>query len=124
MLKSELKLDFPPFKLYDFLIMGRLDNDKENRYILDLKDLVVLFLKNEDVSIVLFGSRARKDSSIFSDVDIGIIPRGKLDESKLSILREEIEDSNIPYKVEIVNFSQVSPDFREEALKDAIIWKE
>ena len=40
-------------------------------------------LKEEDVKIVLFGSRARKDNRGVSDVDIGIIPRGELDVKNL-----------------------------------------
>lgn len=35
-----------------------------------------------------------------------------------------IEDSNIPYKVEVVNFSEVSEGFKKSALKEAIVWKD
>jgi predicted nucleotidyltransferase len=96
----------------------------ENKYIQKIKELVLDFLKDEEVKIVLFGSRARKDSSIFSDVDIGVMPYGKLDETRLILLREKVENLNIPYKVEIVNFSEVSPEFKEEASRDIIVWKE
>ena len=96
----------------------------ENKYIQKIKEMVLDFLKDEEVKIVLFGSRARKDSSIFSDVDIGVMPYGKLDETRLTLLREKVENLNIPYKVEIVNFSEVSPEFKEEALREIIVWKE
>jgi predicted nucleotidyltransferase len=97
--------------------------EKQNIYIRELKDLVLAFLRGEPVKVILFGSRARGDNSPASDVDIGIIPRGMIDAAKLALLREKIEDSNIPYKVEVVDFSHTSASFKEEALKEALVWK-
>ena len=86
--------------------------------------MVLNELKDEKVRIFLFGSRARGDSFTVSDVDIGYIPKENFDERKITFLKDKIEDSNIPYKVEIVNFSKVSEDFKNEALKDIEIWKD
>lgn len=96
----------------------------ENTYLTKLKQLVLSFLKDEKVRIILFGSRARRDNHSTSDVDIGIIPYGKIDKKKIVLLKEKLEDLNIPYKVEIVDFSEVSVDFKREAIKEAVIWKE
>lgn len=96
----------------------------EQKYLLKLKELVVNFLKDREVKVILFGSRARGEGLPFSDVDIGIIPSGELSDKELAILRERIEDSNIPYKVEVINFSEVSEGFKESALKEAIVWKD
>ncbi len=96
----------------------------EDRYISKLKEIVIEFFKKEKVKIVLFGSRARKDNYVYSDVDIGIIPYGKIDEKNITFLKEKLEESMIPYKVEIVNFQEVSPDLKKVALKDAIVWKD
>ncbi len=98
--------------------------ERGDRNLLKLKTLVTDFLKDEKVTILIFGSRARKENLPFSDVDIGIIPHGRLNDIKLALLREKIEDSSIPYKVDIVNLSEVSQDFRKQVLKDAIIWKD
>lgn len=96
----------------------------EQKYLLRLKELVINSLKDREVKIILFGSRARGEGVPSSDVDIGIIPLVELEDKELAILRERIEDSNIPYKVEIVNFSEVSKDFKKSALKEAIVWKD
>jgi len=95
----------------------------ENKYLEEVKKIVLDFLKDENVKIFLFGSRARDDFSPSSDVDIGIIPKDKFNKIKLTLLKEYLENSNVPYKVEIVDFSNLSDSFKEEALKDAIIWK-
>ena len=95
-----------------------------NKYLKELKEIVLDSLKTEDVKIFIFGSRARNDNSPASDVDIGLIPKNSLDPIKLSMLKEKIGDSNIPYKVEIVNFNDVSEEFKKEAMKNTEIWKD
>lgn len=96
----------------------------ENKYILQLKEIIIGFFKDDDVKIILFGSRARKDNYIFSDVDIGILPNKRLDTKKIAYMRERLENLNIPYKVEIINFSEVSANFEKQALREAIVWKD
>ncbi len=95
-----------------------------NVFIQQLKEHVLTFLGNEDVKIVVFGSRIRGDNVASSDIDIGIIPKGKFNRGGLALLREYIDDSNIPYNVDIVDFSTTSDKFKREALKDAEIWKD
>jgi len=86
-----------------------------------LKKVIIEFLKYDNVKVVLFGSRARGDNYISSDVDIGIIPYGKSDKKKFTLLKENVENLNIPYKVEIVDFSEVTESFRRESLKEGIV---
>lgn len=95
-----------------------------DKYIEKLKKTVLHTLEDEKVKVVLFGSRARNDHRNTSDVDIGLIPYGKIDERKIIKLEEQIDDLNIPYKVELVNFSHVSEDFKKESLKGAVVWKD
>lgn len=96
----------------------------ENKYLIKLKELITNIFKDDKIRIVLFGSRARRDNYPASDVDIGIISSEKIDEKKITILRELIDDLNIPYKIDIINLSEVSLDFKKEALKNAEIWKD
>ena len=103
--------------------MNALNNNLEDKYVRELKKIVKDFLKTEDVKVFLFGSRARQDHNLFSDVDIGVFPADKSAWRKIVFLKERIEESNIPYKVEFVNLKEVSDDFKNEILKDAISWK-
>ncbi len=89
-----------------------------------LKEVCLSFFKGEDIKIVLFGSRARGDFVNTSDVDIGIIIGKNFDGKKLVLLREFIEELNIPYKVEIVDFSNVSEEFKQIVLREAVVWKD
>ena len=96
----------------------------ENKFIQRLKKCVLDGLKDEDMRIVLFGSRARGDAATSSDMDVGLIPKGKVDRKKIILLRESVEDLNIPYNVDIVDFSCVGEEFKKEALKEVEVWKD
>jgi|SRR3989338_1764256 len=98
--------------------------NNKNPYISELKQQVLKTLKGEKLKIIIFGSRARNDYNATSDVDIGLIPYGKIKEDKITILRDKVEQMNIPYKVEIVNFQETSEDFRQEALRKVMVWKD
>ena len=94
------------------------------RLIEELKELVTNFLRDDDVKVILFGSRAREDYHVGSDIDIGLIPYSVLDKRIITLLREKIEKLNIPYKVEVIDFSKTSESFQKEAFKEAVIWKD
>ena len=95
-----------------------------NTYLEQLKNLSLLIFKNEPAKIVLFGSRAREDHQPTSDVDIGIIPRQNSCSKSITLLKEKIEESNIPFKVDVVNLKETSEDFYNEVIKEAVVWKE
>ena len=66
-------------------------------------------LKNEKVRIILFGSRARGGNYVSSDVGIGIIPVGPFNEKPVTLLKEKIENLNIPYsEEEAVQFPEMT----------------
>ncbi len=95
----------------------------KSKYLDQLKTLVLDQMSGESVKVLLFGSRARGDYHVGSDVDVGLIPVGQLSHSRISFLKEKIENSCIPYKVDVVDLRDVSKEFFEHALKDAIVWK-
>ena len=97
---------------------------QEDVYLKKLRDCVINELGDESVKIILFGSRAAGRHHPASDVDIGLIPKGPWNVRKLSSLKEKIEDLNIPYTVDLVDLNGVSGRFRQQALKDVIVWKD
>ncbi|WMW21634.1 nucleotidyltransferase domain-containing protein [Methanolobus mangrovi] len=89
-----------------------------------VKAEVLEAFQNEDVRIVLFGSRARGNAHCTSDIDIGILPLGKYDRKKLTALRAKFEEMNIPYTVDLVDLSTVSGEFRQKVLDEGEVWKD
>jgi len=84
----------------------------------DLKDFLLEAFPQEN--IYLFGSRARGDASAYSDIDIAIESSRTLSE-KLSQVRFDIEESLIPYKVDLVELSK-APYLREIIQKEGVLW--
>ncbi len=86
----------------------------------NLKEFLVDFFKGKEVKLFLFGSRARGDNTIFSDIDIGILSDKDISKD-IVILREILEESNIPYKVDIVELSK-NRDLLDVVLKEGKRW--
>ncbi len=95
-----------------------------NPYLDELKNFVLAELRQQSAKVILFGSRARGNASPRSDVDIGILPEKKLALGSIGELKEKIENLNIPYSVDLVDLSEAGPDFRREALRGAVVWKD
>lgn len=94
-----------------------------DKYLEIIKHFVVNELADEDVAIALFGSFASSTNTVISDIDIAIIPKGKLQRWKLAIIREKLEELTIPYSIDLVDFSMVSERFKKIALTDALWWR-
>jgi len=86
----------------------------------DLKRFLEEFFKGQEVEVYLFGSRARGDNTPFSDVDIAVHSESDIGE-KLTLLRELLEESNFPFKVDIVDLKS-APYLKEIVAKEGIRW--
>lgn len=75
-----------------------------------------------EAKIFLFGSRARGDYNPVSDIDIAIDAGHALPMYLLSDIREEVEESLIPFSVDIVDMYQISKELREQVMKDRVEW--
>ncbi len=72
--------------------------------------------------VFLFGSRATGRATRLSDIDVAILPLEPLPEGALSLIREALEESSIPYRVDVVDLSAVEAAFRERVLAEGIPW--
>ena len=69
-----------------------------------LKDVFKrLFINKEGV--YLFGSRVRNDYNEYSDIDIAV---ENANSKTIILLRHEVENLNIPYKVKIIDLNEAS----------------
>jgi len=84
----------------------------------EIKKLIFQFLNSKKHKAFIFGSRAVGKAKKYSDYDIGIWSKNKRPlSSRIKILIEDaLEESDLPYKVDIVDFSLVSSGFRKVAL--------
>lgn len=78
----------------------------ENRWIDELKYSVLDSLKNEDARVYFFGSRARGEGRRSSDVDLAVDGGGRDISFSLALLREKLEESSCPYRVDVVDMNR------------------
>ena len=71
--------------------------------------------------LLVFGSRATGTAEPTSDIDIGIQGPGLVPRHLLAALREDIKETPLIYKVDVVDLSSVSDDFRHLAISNAKI---
>ncbi len=87
----------------------------------ELRSFLREYFKDRKVKVYLFGSRARKDNRAFSDVDLAFESSEDLSRD-LTYISELLEESWLPYKVDLVELSKVNKEFREKILKEAVVW--
>lgn len=88
----------------------------------EVRHLVLEVLGERGAFVYLFGSWARGQATSASDIDIAVEPRNPLPPGVLADLRERLEESHIPYRVEVVDLSRADPHLRERVLKEGIRW--
>ncbi len=67
--------------------------------------------------LFIFGSRVEGAHHPKADIDIGILADQPIDPIKLAYIREEIDSISTLLKIDFVDFSSVSQEFRQIAMK-------
>ena len=87
----------------------------------DIGEVIKELFKDRKVKVYLFGSRAREEHTPRSDLDLGFLSDEDIG-YELSLLREILEESNLPFSVDVVDLSKVGKDFKERILKEGRLW--
>ena len=74
------------------------------------------------VRVFLFGSRALETSRPTSDIDLALLPDGPIPTDLVARLRDEFEESAIPYAVDVIDLSLVDEGFRQKVLREGREW--
>jgi predicted nucleotidyltransferase len=60
-----------------------------------------------------FGSRVGSCSKRFSDLDLAVISTAELPTRRLALLAYAFEDSDLPIRVDVIDWQSTSPAFRQ-----------
>lgn len=63
--------------------------------------------------VYAFGSRYKNNNRKFSDFDIAIDTGEKLSFEFLNILKDAFEESDLPYRVDIIDYNNISDKFKK-----------
>lgn len=83
----------------------------------EIKEITGKHLDPLSFKVFFFGSRVRGDNFPRADVDIGVEGPKEIPAKIKGEIEEEIEKIPTLYKLDLVDFKTVSPDFKSEALK-------
>jgi predicted nucleotidyltransferase len=90
----------------------------------ELRRMVLAALGQRDAAVWLFGSCARGDARQHSDIDIAILPRDELPVGFFGQLQADIEESTIPYDVEVVDLRGADAAMVEEVRREGVKWRD
>ena len=88
-----------------------------------IKAILAHALSGKACSVYLFGSRAIGTAQPVSDFDVAVLADEDISR-ELSAARDMLEESNIPFKIDLVDLRQVSPAFlRVAQAQGVLLWK-
>lgn len=86
-------------------------------------DLVKKILRKnlpQDAKVFVFGSRANGTAKKFSDLDLAIDVKHKISLSDFAKIHSDFEESDLPYKVDIIDLKTIEESFRNKIASDLI----
>lgn len=69
----------------------------------------------------VFGSRAKRESRRFSDLDLAIITAKRLSLALIAELKEEFSESELPWRVDVIDWATTSDAFRKVIEESKVI---
>jgi predicted nucleotidyltransferase len=65
-----------------------------------------------DCEVRAFGSRYKWTAKKYSDLDIAIVGKSKLSLARTGALRDAFEESDLPFRVDILDWHSISKEFQ------------
>jgi len=90
----------------------------KEKYLNQIKQKIEQFNKDKKLEFFIYGSSLTKDH--FGDIDLGVL--GEINSQQIMALKDECNNSNLPYSVDITNFDEVSKEFRDNVFNNKILW--
>jgi predicted nucleotidyltransferase len=91
--------------------------DLEPRYI----EMLQPILKPLAGQVFVYGSRVKGAASKFSDLDLCY--KGDFDKKVIRSIREQLRDSNLPIKVDLISYDQCTDEFKSLIKADLLEFK-
>ena len=87
-----------------------------------VRDIVFEALGDRSARVYVVGSGARGEARRASDIDVAIDAQDALPSGLLSRIRDWLDESTIPFDVDIVDLRTAPPDIRASVERDGLLW--
>ena len=81
----------------------------------------ILLLRVPAHEVWAFGSRARRTAWKFSDLDLCVVAQQPLSLSLKALLAEDFAESDLPWKVDVVDWAATGETFRKIIESDRVV---
>lgn len=80
---------------------------------------------NSNILIWVFGSRANNNAKKYSDLDLALEApnKSKIDIKIITKLELAFEESELPWKVDIIDLNDISATFKEIVVKSRVLFE-
>lgn len=82
---------------------------------------VILRQHAPNMTVWAFGSRARGQAKPYSDLDLALISDQPMPSAQLAALAEAFSESDLPWKVDVVDWARTEPGFRAVIARDKVV---
>ena len=74
-----------------------------------------------DCEVCAFGSRVTGGARPYSDLDLAIIGGAPLGIERLGLLKEALEESDLPIRVDVIDWHETSDSFRKIVERECVV---
>lgn len=94
----------------------------QDKYIELTKKIILGLIDRDTTTVFLFGSRADNTNTSTSDLDIGFLGSSKIDDLLFARIRDELDDSIVPYHFDLIDFYNIDATFKNIAMEKIVLW--
>jgi predicted nucleotidyltransferase len=88
----------------------------------EVRRVVMEGLRGHRARVMLFGSWAKGCATALSDIDVAVLADQPLPPGLMSELRERLDESRVPYRVDLVDLADADEGFRSRVLTEGVPW--
>jgi predicted nucleotidyltransferase len=109
---------------YPFREPARMNSvTNRERYLEHVKQIVLAAVADREAQIYPFGSFASRSERQSSDINVAIDAGESLPAGVMANLADELEESTVPFEVDLIDLSTVSGDFRNNFIQEGLPWR-
>ncbi len=80
-----------------------------------ITNIIHKYIQNCEIRV--FGSRITEKFKPYSDLDLAIVSQEEIDWITIEKIKEECQESMLPYRIDVLNWNTISKEFKEIILK-------
>ena len=85
-----------------------------------VSQIVRKHLPDSSYDAFIFGSHATGSNRKYSDLDLGIMGPKTLSPIQYMTIKNDLDESDVSYRVDLIDFTKVSDKFKQVSLKNKI----